>query len=118
MEVKHADRDNLRTLTAMIDTPVQRAESAFGACYASVTFPGVVTRRCGVHEPAGGGARRAVGVAQALLAAQEPRRVACPRPHRIPTSPGPRRGSPQNPHGQNGIPRHTTARMLICPYHP
>jgi hypothetical protein len=30
MDVKHADRDNLRTLTAMIDTPVQRAESAFG----------------------------------------------------------------------------------------
>ena len=28
MDVKHADRDNLRTLTAMIDTPVQRAESA------------------------------------------------------------------------------------------
>ena len=27
MEVKHADRDNLHTLTAMIDTPVQRAES-------------------------------------------------------------------------------------------
>jgi hypothetical protein len=28
MDVKHADRDNLRTLTAMIDTPVQRTESA------------------------------------------------------------------------------------------
>jgi hypothetical protein len=28
MDVKHADRDNLRTPTAMIDTPVQRAESA------------------------------------------------------------------------------------------
>ena len=28
MDVKHADRDNLRTLTAMTDTPVQRAESA------------------------------------------------------------------------------------------
>jgi hypothetical protein len=28
MDVKHADRDNLRTLTAMVDTPVQRAESA------------------------------------------------------------------------------------------
>ena len=30
MDVKHADRDNLRTLTAMVDTPVQRAESAIG----------------------------------------------------------------------------------------
>jgi hypothetical protein len=28
MDVKHADRDNLRTLTAMVDAPVQRAESA------------------------------------------------------------------------------------------
>ena len=33
-------------------------------------------------------------------------------PHRIPTSPGLRRRSPQNPHGRNGIPRHTAARML------
>jgi len=32
MDVKHADRDNLRTLTAMIDTPVQRAESALFRC--------------------------------------------------------------------------------------
>jgi hypothetical protein len=32
-----------------------------------------------------GRAHRAVGIARALLAAREPRRAACPRPHRIPT---------------------------------
>jgi hypothetical protein len=38
MDVKHADRDNLRTLTAMIDTPVQRAESALGALTETVVL--------------------------------------------------------------------------------
>jgi hypothetical protein len=36
-------------------------------------------------------------------------------PHRIPTSPGRGGGSPQNPHGRNGIPRYTAARMLTWP---
>jgi Integrase core domain len=36
-------------------------------------------------------------------------------PHRIPTSPCPRGVSPQNPHGRNGIPRHTAARVLTWP---
>jgi hypothetical protein len=47
-------------------------------------IPGVVTRRCRPPEPAGGGARRAVGIARAILAAREPRRIACL--------------GPQNPH--------------------
>lgn len=35
-----------------------------------------------------------------------------PSPPQNPHKSGPRRGSPQNPHGRNGIPRHTAARML------
>jgi len=38
------------------------------------------------------------------------------RPHRIPTSPRPRRRSPQKTHVQNGITRHKTARVLTWPY--
>jgi hypothetical protein len=38
--------------------------------------------------------------------------------HRIPTSPGLRRSSPQNPHGRNGITRHKTARVLAWPRWP
>jgi len=36
----------------------------------------------------------------------------CRRPHKTPTSPGPRRRRPQETHGQNGIIRHATARLL------
>jgi hypothetical protein len=33
----------------------------------------------------------------------------CGRPHRIPTSPGSQRRSPQESHGRNGIIRYTAA---------
>ena len=41
----------------------------------------------------------------------ELRVVAPQNPHKS----GSRRSSPQNPHGQNGIPRHKTARLLAWP---
>ena len=56
-------------------------------------------------------AGRAVGVARVLLVAGGTWLSCVSSPHRIPTSPGLRRSSPQNPHGRNGIPRHKTARL-------
>ena len=49
---------------------------------------------------------------QVLLVAGEPWLSYVSLPRRIPTSPGLRGRSPQNPHGRNGIPRHTAARVL------
>jgi hypothetical protein len=39
----------------------------------------------------------------------------CGRPHRMPTSPRPRPAAPRKPHVQNGIIRHTAARLLAWP---
>jgi hypothetical protein len=116
-----AHEPELGVLCAAHDRSAQRltrTESAISACYASVTSPAWSPAVAGIPGQQEGEHSVPLALPGCSWRPGNLAELGIPVSHRIPTSPVHGGGSPQNPHGQDGIPRHTTARMLICHHYP